>query len=261
MLQREEQRGSPNGELASFSGNGNRERVDRAGERFRPQPSMEALLSRVKTADGIFAVDSVQRIVHWGASAEEILGIPAEEALGRSCYEVVGGVDGRNARFCRKNCPIMASARRGRPTRDYDILVHRPDGNPRWINMSILVSPSERGNGRAPVVVHVFRDVTDRRHAERAAYEAINALRSVLDKAGEEGRKETASPPPPPPALTRRELEVLRLLADGLSTQAIGETLHISPVTARNHVTNALAKLGAKSRLQAVVYASQRQII
>ncbi|MBI4329208.1 MAG: response regulator transcription factor [Chloroflexi bacterium] len=127
--------------------------------------------------------------------------------------------------------------------------------------MSILVSPSGRGNGRTPTVVHVFRDVTDRRHAERTAYEAIGALRSVLDKAGEEGRKETASPPPPPPTLTRRELEVLRLLADGLSTQVIGETLHISPVTARNHVTNALVKLGAKSRLQAVIYASQRQII
>ena len=52
--------------------------------------------------------------------------------------------------------------------------------------------------------------------------------------------------------ITKRELEVLSLLAEGLSNAAIGERLHISPNTVRNHVQNLLAKLGASSRLEAV---------
>lgn len=54
------------------------------------------------------------------------------------------------------------------------------------------------------------------------------------------------------PTLTRRELEVLRLLAAGVETREIAEQLHLSVNTVRNHVSAVLAKLGARSRLQAV---------
>jgi DNA-binding NarL/FixJ family response regulator len=63
------------------------------------------------------------------------------------------------------------------------------------------------------------------------------------------------------PRLSKRELEVLRLLAAGLSTQEIAETLTIRPLTARNHVSRLLTKLGVENRLQAVVYASRHRII
>jgi DNA-binding CsgD family transcriptional regulator len=49
-------------------------------------------------------------------------------------------------------------------------------------------------------------------------------------------------------ALTRRELEVARLLADGLSNQALAERMGVSFFTARNHVERLLAKLGLRSR-------------
>lgn len=61
-----------------------------------------------------------------------------------------------------------------------------------------------------------------------------------------------------PPALTGRELEVLRLLAQGHSNKAIGQQLGISPYTARHHVTSILAKTGTKSRTEAVATALQR---
>jgi DNA-binding NarL/FixJ family response regulator len=54
--------------------------------------------------------------------------------------------------------------------------------------------------------------------------------------------------------LTDRELEVLRVLAEGLGSQAIARRLHISERTERNHVANILAKLDVHSRLQAVVF-------
>ena len=61
--------------------------------------------------------------------------------------------------------------------------------------------------------------------------------------------------------LSRRELEVLRLLAQGMPTQQIADTLAIQPITARNHITRLLSKLGVDNRLQVVVYASERQFI
>lgn len=64
-----------------------------------------------------------------------------------------------------------------------------------------------------------------------------------------------------PLALTQRELEVLRLLGAGHSTDEIARELSITRVTARNHVNKLLDKLGVNSRLQAVVVASQLRLI
>jgi LuxR family maltose regulon positive regulatory protein len=56
----------------------------------------------------------------------------------------------------------------------------------------------------------------------------------------------------PGASLTRREQEVLRLLAAGASNQEIAHTLVISLDTAKKHVSNLLGKLGATSRTQAI---------
>lgn len=55
--------------------------------------------------------------------------------------------------------------------------------------------------------------------------------------------------------LTRRECEVLQLLADGRSNKAIGEDLFISEKTVKNHVSNILTKMNVNDRTQAVVTA------
>jgi DNA-binding CsgD family transcriptional regulator len=108
----------------------------------------------------------------------------------------------------------------------------------------ILVwSRAERG-GRT---VHMIRDVP-------AAQELLALI-----------RKRLAVPAPPEPtngaALTRREVEILHMIADGLKTRAIALRLHVSPATVRNHVQNILHKLDAHSRLEAVAHALRVRLI
>ncbi len=61
--------------------------------------------------------------------------------------------------------------------------------------------------------------------------------------------------------LTPRELQVLRLLAEGLTDREIGEALFISARTASYHVTNLLAKLGLDSRTAAATYAVRQGLV
>jgi DNA-binding NarL/FixJ family response regulator len=61
--------------------------------------------------------------------------------------------------------------------------------------------------------------------------------------------------------LTDRELTVLKLLAQGLSNQAIGRELFISPTTAKFHVANIMRKLDVGRRAEAVYAASKRGLI
>jgi NarL family two-component system response regulator LiaR len=58
-----------------------------------------------------------------------------------------------------------------------------------------------------------------------------------------------------PPQLTRREEQVLILLARGRANGQIARELHIAPQTVKTHVSNILAKLNAQSRTQAALYA------
>jgi len=61
--------------------------------------------------------------------------------------------------------------------------------------------------------------------------------------------------------LTERELDVLRLVAQGRSNAEIAEALYLSPGTVKTHVGHILAKLGARDRTQAVIVAYESGLV
>jgi DNA-binding NarL/FixJ family response regulator len=64
-----------------------------------------------------------------------------------------------------------------------------------------------------------------------------------------------------PIELTSRQLDVLRLLAEGRSTAEIATELGLSTTTVRNYIANVLSALGVHTRLQAVVAARKAGLI
>jgi DNA-binding CsgD family transcriptional regulator len=71
----------------------------------------------------------------------------------------------------------------------------------------------------------------------------------------------SVAPATRPDGLSEREIDVLRLLATGLSNQEIGAHLHISANTAANHVRSILIKTGAANRTQAAIYAAHNGLM
>jgi DNA-binding NarL/FixJ family response regulator len=65
----------------------------------------------------------------------------------------------------------------------------------------------------------------------------------------------------PAPVLTARELEVLRLVARGMSNRDVADQLFISENTVKNHVRNILEKLHLHSRMEAVMYAVRKGLL
>ncbi|SDH84409.1 regulatory protein, luxR family [Actinokineospora alba] len=127
---------------------------------------------------------------------------------------------------------------------------------------------------RAEEALPVLRDACGRWRDFGAEYDAAHvcvllaeAYRALGDEASASAetaqaeaayRRLGAHRPSSPDGLTRRECEVLALVADGCSNREIGETLFISDRTVARHLTNIFHKIGVTSRTQAVRYAIDR---
>jgi HD-GYP domain-containing protein (c-di-GMP phosphodiesterase class II) len=84
-----------------------------------------------------------------------------------------------------------------------------------------------------------------------------DAVEAVLAAAGHAGVRRRAHPA----GLTSREVDVLRLLARGMSSRRISEELIISPKTVRNHIEHIYQKVGATGRVTASLFAMQQGLL
>ena len=204
-------------------------------------------------------VDEDQRIIYWNQAAQEILGYEPDEVMGRNCYEILSGCDDEGREICCPQCYVSLAALAGNAVTNYDVAARTKSGKIRWINVSILTSPATQNNS-VPLIVHLFRDATQEKRQERFIRQTLDAAKRL-----ERNNPSTTTPLMPKESLaddlTDREREVLSLLAQGLSTQDIAQSLSISSATVRNHVQNILNKLRVHSRLEAVAYAFEHGVI
>jgi PAS domain S-box-containing protein len=217
-----------------------------------PAEALELFNALVHSPDAVFATDRHERIIFWNESAQHLLGFPAEEIVGTACWSALNGCDVFGNRYCSESCPVTQMARRGETVRHFGLQLRARDGHVVEMGVSILhvaVRPPDHF-----VLIHILTP-TDRPAAGGAAAEAGRespprpTLVAVRDSPDARARK-----------LTPREVEVLGMLAGGRPTPEIAERLHISTLTARNHIQNILEKIEVHSKAEAVAFAFQQRI-
>jgi HD-GYP domain-containing protein (c-di-GMP phosphodiesterase class II) len=103
---------------------------------------------------------------------------------------------------------------------------------------------------------------TELRHLVSRGILDARATRAVLVAAGHgESEAPASARPTHPGRLSRREVDVLRLAARGLTTQAIADRLYISPKTADHHIQHIYDKIGVSTRAAAALWAMQHDVV
>jgi len=217
-----------------------------------PRP-VEVLERIAASDDAVFAFDANDLIVLWNKGCERLLGRAAYQALGRRCYDVLCGRDVYGNQYCSAHCPVVTQARNHPEQKLHPFLldVTAPGGRMRRVSVTPFAIPG--GRPELATIVHVVRE------PESAASPLEKELAAASSRL-EEGPSRRQRPARIE-ALSHREKEILRKLAEGLSTGAIAEALFISPVTVRNHVARILAKLGVHTKLAAVAFAYQHELV
>lgn len=209
------------------------------------------------TADGVFAIDSECRFILWNKAAQEILGYTPDEVLGKFCYEVLPGRDVAGNLFCFRGCSVMKMAKQGQAIRNYDIQWITKANRKIWINVSTLQVTEAKQQG--PIIIHLFRPIPSPRRmqdfGEHVTYAVLNALGHALPRAVDISSSVRIS------SLTRREAEILLLMAQCRGTKEIADRLCISYATVRTHIQNILEKLQVHSKLEAVALAFQLNLL
>jgi DNA-binding CsgD family transcriptional regulator len=146
--------------------------------------------------------------------------------------------------------------------RNYDLRTRTKANQTVWLNVSTLPVPTRKKEQF--LSLHLFRDKTAQAKLRQAAGK-LCALYRASEECLQAPTPESASagggtPRTPegatlPFPLTKREREILELVAVGEHTRTIADRLCISPATVRNHLQHIFEKLGAHSRVQAVALA------
>jgi PAS domain S-box-containing protein len=181
-----------------------------------------------KTGDGLFVFDDDLIVRQWNPGAQELTGVAAADAVGRPCWDVLGGHDPDGTLICHAGCSGARLAREGWPVHCRELVVRTQSGGRRVVLSTIAV---ERDGERQ--FLHVMHP------ADEADREQI----------------------PDGIDLTARQLEVLELIDAGLATKVIAARLGISVPTVRNHIRAILIEFGAHSQIEALAAARSQGLL
>lgn len=198
------------------------------------------------SADGVLAMDSRQRVIFWNRACEGLTGISATEALGRQCHEVLRGQDSAGRPLCGGDCPVGRLSQGGPSPGHMPMHIEHRGGHRLRLCVGTMLMPS--GSDGEWTVVHILsRNCSDSTaHAPRfdtARAHGMEAPATASTRQGEVWQ------------LTRRERQVLAMLARGMKVGCIAEECHLSVTTVRNHIQRMMAKLGVHTQLEAAAYA------
>ena len=192
------------------------------------------------TGDAAFSVDPKGVIVQWNPAAEKTFGFPAKEALQQKCWKLLGGKDTYSNRYCCKFCPLREMAFQHEPVNGFEASFKTASAGRKQFSISCVTVFDESDNG---VLLHVCHP------------------RNETVEYGHNGAATSPSAKHQGVTLSRRETEVLTLLADEKSTRQMASLMCISPATVRNHIYNVLRKLRVHTRLEAVMLGRRLNLI
>lgn len=217
----------------------------------------------VRTAPGpALATDSENRVLASNRAARELFGIASvAEARGRKIQDLLGARDVFGNPLPDLGAPFFEMVSRGEPVNSFE--VHALASGGRRIRLALSVVVVVGRNGEPHELAYLLRPVLRRRRADEVI-ERLLAVpaegHSVLDR-GRDRASNAEGSPEGVPELTRRQRQVLRLLAAGLSNQQIAKAMGISVNTVRSHIRALLNSLGVHSQIQAVARAFRDNLI
>jgi PAS domain S-box-containing protein len=215
-----------------------------------PQEVLGLFESLVQSPDPVFATDRHLSVIFWNLSCERLFGFTDEEIVGASCANALVGCDAFGNRYCSEHCPVTQMAARGETIRHFGLRLRAKDGRMIPMDVSVLhlaVRPPDHF-----VLAHILKPSEPPMHAAEAPGQSPPRPMLVAIRESPDARARK---------LTAREVEVLGMLAAGRSTPEISGRLHISNLTARNHIQNILEKLEVHSKSEAVAFAFQQRIV
>ena len=198
------------------------------------------------TAEGMAAVAAGGQILTWNEGAAALLGYSADEVVGKHCHEIFAWLDRCGNPICSALCPDCRASGGDELVQTRDVIARSKSGKALWLSVSTLVPPPELRHEYR--LVHLFREIGLPPELERLVAERLRPQDGAATEVTADAERIAALG-----RLTRREREVLQLLADGADTKEIAKRLTLSLTTVRNHVQNILDKLGVHSRVEAVV--------
>jgi DNA-binding CsgD family transcriptional regulator len=183
-----------------------------------------------RSGDALFAFGEDLTILSWNAAAEQLTGIPAEAAIGRPCWDVLGAVDERGSLVCHAGCSGARLVREGWPVPCRLLHIRTADHERKtaWVStVAVKLSDGES------VFLHLLRN----------------------------GESVPDHQPEPTAKLTPRQHQILGMLAEGLPAKVIAARLGIAQVTVRNHIQAILTELRCHSQLEAVAVARRTGLL